>query len=77
MTKHLSSERLIRDAEVAKWLGMSPSWVRKQPFNRRHGLDHVFDIDPLLIGSVPRYRRAVVFDWIDSRRPETIRLGGE
>ena len=61
--------RLINDAEIARLLSMSRSWVRKQRFNRRHGLPHVFDLDPVLIGSVPRYRIEDVIAWIDSREP--------
>ena len=68
---------IVGDAEIGNLLSISRSWVRKQRFNRRHDLPHVFNIDPVLIGSVPRYRRTDVFDWIDSRRPGTSRLGGE
>ena len=61
---------LIDDAEIARLLSISRSWVRKQRFNRRHGLPHVFDLDPVLIGSVPRYRFEDVLAWIDAREPE-------
>lgn len=59
-----STYRLIGDGEVAELLSMSRSWVRKQRFLRRRGLPHVFDIDPVLIGSVPRYRLEDVLAWI-------------
>ena len=49
---------------------MSRGWVRKQRFNRRHGLPHVFDIDPVMIGSVPRYRLEDVRAWIEALEPE-------
>ena len=62
--------RLIDDDKIARLLSMSRSWVRKQRFNRRHGLPHVFDLDPVLIGSVPRYRLEDVLAWIDAREPE-------
>ncbi len=60
------SGRLVDDAYVAKRLSISHSWVRKQRFNRRHGLPHVFDIDPVMIGSVPRYRVEDVLAWISA-----------
>ena len=58
---------LINDAEVARLLSMSPSWVRKQRFNRRHSLQHHLDIDHVMVGSVPRYRRSDVLAWLETR----------
>ena len=58
------SGRLVDDACVAGLLSMSRSWVRKQRFLRRRGRPHVFDIDPVMIGSVPRYRLEDVLAWI-------------
>ena len=58
--------QLIDDAEIARLLSMSRSWVRKQRFLRRRGLSHVFDIDPVMIGSVPRYRLEDVLAWISA-----------
>ncbi len=55
---------LISDADIAGMLGMSRSWVRKERFNRRRGLPHTLTIDPVMIGSVPRYRRSEVMDWV-------------
>ena len=63
------SGRLVNDAYIAKQLSISRGWVRKQRFNRRHGLPHVFDIDPVMIGSVPRYRVEDVGAWISARVP--------
>ncbi len=60
------SGRLVDDAYVAKRLSISRSWVRKQRFLRRRGLPHVFDIDPVMIGSVPRYRLEDVRAWISA-----------
>ena len=48
--------RLVNDAIIADLLSMSRSWVRKERFNRRHGLPHSFTVDPVMVGSVPRYR---------------------
>ena len=47
----------FNDRDVARLLGMSPSWIRVQRYYRRHGRDHVLAIDPVMIGSSPRYRR--------------------
>lgn len=57
---------LIRDKEVAIMVGMSASWVRVQRFKRRRGLDHSFKVDPLLIGTSPRYRITDVTEWLSS-----------
>ena len=60
-------DRLINDAEVADLLSMSRSWVTKQRFLRNHGEPHTFDIDPVMIGTSPRYRAADVQAWIKSK----------
>ena len=62
-------KRLVGDSEIAKLLSVSRSFVRKQRFNRRHGHPHVFDVDPIFIGSVPRYRLQDVWGWIERRTP--------
>jgi len=56
---------LISDSEVATLVTMSRSWVRQQRFRRRHGKDHVFTVDPVQLGSTPRYRREEVESWIE------------
>lgn len=43
------------DKDVARLFSMSPSWVRVQRHKRKHELDHVLAIDPIYIGSSPRY----------------------
>ncbi len=63
------SGRLVDDAYIAKRLSMSRSFIRKQRFLRRRGLPHVFDIDPVMIGSSPRYRLEDVLAWISARAP--------
>ena len=57
---------LISDADIADMLGMSLSWVRNERLNRRRGLPHTLTIDPVMIGSAPRYRRSEVVDWVAS-----------
>ena len=50
------SPRLIGDMALASLLAMSGSWVRGERHKRRNGLPHTFNIDPVMIGSSPRYR---------------------
>lgn len=47
--------KFYSDKDVARILSMSPAWVRGQRHKRRHGLPHIFDLDPRYIGSCPRY----------------------
>lgn len=61
------TNRLVRDGHIAELIGMSKSWVRKQRMYRRRGDDHVLAIDPVMIGSVPRYRLADVEAWLASQ----------
>ena len=64
-----NAEQLVDDRAIARLLTLSPEWVRKQRFLRRHRLDHIFTVDPVMIGSVPRYRLAEVLSWIEARAP--------
>lgn len=57
---------LICDKEVARLIGMSPSWVRVQRWKRRSEQEHVFNIDPVMIGTSPRYRIEQIEAWIIS-----------
>lgn len=60
---------LIGDREIADLLSLSQSWVRVQRYKRRHKLPHLLTIDPVLIGSVPRYRIDDVNNWIKALVP--------
>jgi hypothetical protein len=53
----------LRDKEIAIDLGMSVSWVRVQRHRRRTGKEHALSIDPVFIGSSPRYRREDYEAW--------------
>lgn len=53
------------DRDIAKMLKVSPSWVRGQRFNRRHGRDHCLDVDPVMVGSLPRYAPEAIEDWVE------------
>lgn len=48
------------DKDVARRLNFSPAWVRGQRHKRKHGMDHILDIEPRFIGNCPRYVRAEV-----------------
>jgi predicted DNA-binding transcriptional regulator AlpA len=58
--------RLIGDQEIAQLVSMSRSWVRKQRLNRRRALPHSLAVDPVMVGSVPRYRHTDIANWISS-----------
>ena len=56
---HMSSDSknpLLSDAAIADRLSMSRSWVRQQRLLRRRGEPHFLTIDPVMIGTSPRYR---------------------
>jgi hypothetical protein len=46
---------LINDASFASMLSMSTSWIRGERSKRLKGKDHTLEIDPVMIGSSPRY----------------------
>ncbi len=60
----LNTPVLIDDVAVAALVSMSRSWVRAERFNRRHGLPHIFTLNPVMVGSSPRYRLEDVENWI-------------
>ena len=51
-----SEKPLLSDAGIADRLSMSKSWVRQQRLLRRKGKPHFLAIDPVMIGTSPRYR---------------------
>ena len=60
---------LIRDKELASRMAMSGSWVRGERHKRRKGLPHTLNIDPVMIGSSPRYRIEDVEAFIEGLVP--------
>ena len=60
-------DQLLADREIARALSISPVTIRKQRFDRRHGLPHWFAVDPVMIGSAPRYRQVDVEAWLASQ----------
>ena len=61
------NDQLLADCEIARALAISPVTIRKQRFDRRHGLPHWFTLDPVMIGSAPRYRASEVSTWIEAQ----------
>lgn len=51
------TREFLTDMDIAQVLGVSPNSIRVQRHYRRKGVDHYLKIDPVMIGSLPRYRR--------------------
>ena len=60
----------IDDAWIADRIGIKIATVRNQRFKRRRGLDHWLHIDPVMFGSLPRYRKSDVIAWLQNREHE-------
>ena len=65
--------QLYDDRQISAVLRISRSWIRKQRMYRRQGLPHVLTIDPVMIGSVPRYRVSDVHAWVEAQCKEIAR----
>ena len=65
----IDEKRLLDDLQIALLLAMSRSFVRKQRWLRRHGHPHALDIDPVFVGSKPRYRLSDVMAWLERLTP--------
>jgi hypothetical protein len=57
--------QFYNDNDIARFVGVSPSWVRLQRHFRKHNKPHVFDIDPIFLGSRPRYPVDAVQAWLE------------
>jgi hypothetical protein len=66
-----SGSEFVTDVWLADQLKMAVATIRSQRFKRLHGYDHWLDIDPVYLGSKPRYRRADVTTWLSRKRPTT------
>lgn len=53
----------LSDQDIANILRLSTAWVRKQRHLRNRSEDHVLSIDPVYIGSSPRYRFTDFSEW--------------
>lgn len=58
--------QLLNDKQVATLINMSPSWIRVQRWKRKTSQQHCFTLDPVMIGTSPRYRAKEVHAWIAS-----------
>ncbi len=65
----------VDDRWPAQQIGMKPGTIRSQRFKRLHGQDHWFDVDPVYIGSKPRYRLYDVLTWL-KRQGRTTNTSG-
>ncbi len=54
----------VDDQWIAERIGMKVATIRSQRFKRRHGLPHWLDLDPVMIGSKPRYRLSTALNWL-------------
>lgn len=55
---------LLNDKDIAQRLGFSRSWVRQERFRRRRGQHHALSIDPIFVGTKPRYRTEEFDAWV-------------
>ncbi len=63
----------VDDHWLAQRIGMKVATIRSQRFKRRHGLPHWLDLDPVMIGSKPRYRLSTALNWLQGQvRQNTI-----
>ena len=61
---------LLNDRAISAMLCISQSWVRKQRWLRRKGDPHIFTIEPIFIGTAPRYRADDVVGWLESQKTQ-------
>jgi hypothetical protein len=58
--------KFLTDKDIARYLNLSPSWVRGQRYKRQHGLPHILDVDARYIGACPRYVKSEIDAFIDA-----------
>ena len=57
----------VDDKWLAKRTCLKEATFRAQRFKRRHSLPHWLNIDPVMIGSKPRYRLSDALAWLAKR----------
>ena len=57
---------LLNDKQIGQLVGFSPQWVRVQRLFRRRGQPHILSLDPVMVGSKPRYVADEVMAWVES-----------
>jgi hypothetical protein len=77
----VTDKTFVDDKHIAGELLVSPSWVRGQRRKRRRGLPHYLTIDPVLVGSMPRYLAEDFAEWMETLKPENdnfvVKNGGQ
>jgi hypothetical protein len=61
-----SPENLLTDSQLAEILNVSIAWVRKQRYLRCKGEKHTLSVDPVRVGSMPRYKAKDINNWLAS-----------
>ena len=61
---NISRTKFVDDNWIAERIGMKVSTIRGQRFNRKHGLRHWLDIDPVIIGTIPRWNLKKSVAWL-------------
>ena len=56
--------KLVNDSEIASMFSMSTGLVGNQRWRRKLGEDQTLMVDPVMIGSAPRYRLDEFRNWI-------------
>ena len=64
-TEHLPT-LLLNDRELGRLIGSAPSTIRVQRHRRKNGLEHWLTLDPVFLGSSPRYRPEQAKTFIDN-----------
>ena len=62
-----STATFVDDQWLSLHIGMKVATIRSQRFKRRHGLDHWLDLDPVMIGTKPRYRLSEALAWLEAQ----------
>jgi hypothetical protein len=70
-----NTPELFNDKTVGFLVGFSAGWVRVQRYFRRRGMPHVLTIDPVIVGTKPRYVAAEVETWVESLKSKKEKLG--
>jgi hypothetical protein len=59
-----SPRNLVSDADLAELLRVSRSCIRSQRFKRRRGDEHWLEVDPIMLGTLPRYNKTHIEAWL-------------
>ena len=68
----MNDVEFFTDRDIGRILGISPNTIRVQRHYRRNGKDHYLKIDPVMIGSLPRYTKEDVANLIANLKENKI-----